>query len=180
MACSSHACLSTVHPAGFVATLKSLHVTVGSLHVTVANKMLRRRAQPLAGLAAVTILVAAAAAATPVTRADEPVLHHVTYTVTAQHRVGADIYFRDADPPGWAEYSHDPYQFSPKVEADVGPATRWTRDVWLAAPDQWAMVIATSGMSPATPDLHCELAIDGTVVATNHGVKGALCSVRHW
>ncbi len=144
-----------------------------------ANNMLRRAAQSLAGLAA-TIVVATVVAATPVARADEPVLHHVTYTVTAQRRVNAAIYFRDADPPGWAEYSHDPYQFSPKVEADVGPGTRWIRDVWLAAPDEWAMVIATGGMSPATADFHCELAVDGTVVATNNGARGALCSVRHW
>jgi len=127
-----------------------------------------------------TLLVATAGGAIALARADEPVLHHVTYTVTAERPVNADIYFRDTDPPSWAEYSHNPYQFSPKVEADVGPGIRWTHHVMLAAPDHWAMVSATSGLSPATPHVHCELAVDGAVVATGNGAKGALCSLRHW
>ncbi|SOX54940.1 hypothetical protein MAAFP003_3620 [Mycobacterium ahvazicum] len=127
-----------------------------------------------------TLFVAMASAATPATHADPPALHRVTYTVSAERSAAADIYFRDADPASWAEYSHNPYQFSPKVEANVGPSARWTRDVWLATPDQWAMVSATSGLAPVTPNFHCELAVDGAVVATNNGAKGALCSLRHW
>ncbi|MFP1153625.1 hypothetical protein ACK280_16145 [Mycobacterium sherrisii] len=127
-----------------------------------------------------TLLVAISTGAIAHAHADQPALHHVTYTVTAQRTVNAEIYFRDTDPPSWAEYSHDPYQFSPKVEAVVGPDMRWTRDVMLAAPDQWAMVSATSGLSPTTANFHCELAIDGQVVATNSGTKGTLCSIRHW
>lgn len=122
------------------------------------------------------ISTAAAAAA----GADQPVLHHVTYTVTAERPVHANIYFRDTDPLNWAEYSHDPYQFSPKVEADVGPGARWTHEVMLADPEQWAMVSVTGGPSAATAGLHCELSVDSAVVASNDGAKGALCSMRHW
>jgi hypothetical protein len=56
----------------------------------------------------------------------------------------------------------------------------WTLDVMLANPDQWAMVTATSLDSPQTPNFHCVLAVDGQVVATHQGPKGALCSIRHW
>jgi hypothetical protein len=143
------------------------------------NAVGRKLTRSVVGLGA-TLLVATAAGVPARAGADEPVLHRVTYTVTAERPVNAAIYFRDTDPPGWADYSHDPYQFSPKIEADVGPGKPWIRDVMLADPDQWAMVSATSGLSPATPQFHCRLVVDGVVVATNDGAKGALCSLRHW
>jgi hypothetical protein len=117
--------------------------------------------------------------ATP-SHADEPVLHHVKYTVSAQNPTSADIYYRDTDPPNWADYSHNPYVFSPKVEADIGPDKAWVLEAWLADPGRWAMVTATSGMSADRPMFHCELTVDGDVVDSNEGAKGALCSLRHW
>jgi hypothetical protein len=91
------------------------------------------------------------------------------------------IYYRDTDPPNWADYSHNPYQFSPKVEADVGPNQQWNLDVGLVNPDEWAMVVAsTGGESTKAPNIHCALAVDGAVVATHQGPKGALCSIRNW
>jgi hypothetical protein len=113
-------------------------------------------------------------------RAEEPILHHVQYTVTAENPFRADIYYRDTDPPTFADYSHNPYQFSPKVEADVGPDRPWVLEVMLVDPDQWAMVTATSGLSPDTSMVHCELAVDGVVVDSNDGPEGALSSLRHW
>ncbi|MCP9273342.1 hypothetical protein [Mycolicibacterium arenosum] len=113
--------------------------------------------------------------------AAEPPLRHVKYTVfTETPYAGAEIYYRDVDPPNFAEYSHNPYLYSPNVEADLGPNQMWTLDVMLANPDQWAMVTATSLDSPQRPNFHCVLAVDGVVVATNQGPKGALCSIRHW
>jgi hypothetical protein len=112
--------------------------------------------------------------------ADEPVLHHVKYTVSVQNSLSADIYYRDTDPPTWADYSHDPYLFSPKVEADIGPERPWVLEAWLADPGQWAMVTATTVSSGQASMFHCDLAIDGVVVDSNEGPKGALCSVRHW
>ena len=112
--------------------------------------------------------------------ADEPVLHQVTYTLYTEQPFFAEIYYRDTDPPDFAQYSHDPYQFSPNVEADLGPDRPWVLTVWLANPQQWAMVLGTSGLSPNPPAFHCSLAVEGTVAVTNSGAKGALCSLRHW
>ena len=106
--------------------------------------------------------------------------HTVTYTVTTDMPVTADIYYRDVDPPTWADYSHNPYQYSPKARFDIAPDRPWVLEVALADPDRWAMVSATSGPSPVEPAFRCELAVDGVVVATGQGPKGALCSVRHW
>ncbi|BBY41753.1 hypothetical protein [Mycolicibacterium celeriflavum] len=109
-----------------------------------------------------------------------PPLHNVKYSVFAEQPFYVDIYYRDVDPPNWAAYSHNPYEFSPKVQAQVGPDQQWNLDVQLADPNRWAMVTATSGPGEATPNIHCVLAVDGVVVATHQGPKGALCSIRNW
>ena len=164
------------------------------------SALLRARLQ--AGLAALTTLMAATVLLpTGVSQADPvepppPPLRHVQYTVfTEQPYTGAEIYYRDTDPPNWAEYSHNPYLYSPNIEAALGPDQQWNLDVWLpmladrlrdldvwlANPDAWAMVtagIATD--STAMPNFHCVLAVDGVVVKTAQGPKGALCSIRAW
>jgi hypothetical protein len=121
-------------------------------------------------------------AATAVADSDPPPapLHNVHYTIWAEQPYHVDVYYHDADPPNWGDYSHNPYQFTPKVSADVGPTMQWNLDVGLADPNEWAMVVATSGRGPNTPNVHCALAVDGAVVATNQGPKGALCSIRNW
>jgi hypothetical protein len=140
-----------------------------------------RRSLPAFG-AAVLLAMAGVAAIPAISRADEgdPVLHHVKYSIWADTPVNAEIYYRDTDPPTFADYSHNPYQYSPNVEADVGPDKQWVLDVMLADPNQWAMVIGTKPRSETNPGFHCVLAVDGAVVIVNSGLKGALCSIRHW
>lgn len=126
------------------------------------------------------LLGSALAVATPA-QAD-PVLHQVRYTVTADAPYFAHIYYRDSEPALFSDYSHNPYAFSPRADADIGPGNPWVFDAMLADPDLWAMVVVQSGESPnfPTPGFHCELAVDGTVVKTDSGPKGALCSIRNW
>ena len=108
-------------------------------------------------------------------------LHNVHYTVWAEQTFNVEIFYRDTDPANWGDYSHNPYQFSPNVEADVGPNQQWNLDVGLVNPDEWAMVVAgTGGETSKTPNIHCALAVDGVVVKTNQGPRGALCSLRNW
>jgi hypothetical protein len=141
------------------------------------------RARVLSGLAAVMTLMAVLPVATA--QADDPPpppLHKVQYTVWTEQPYGnAEIYYRDTDPPNWQEYSHNSYLYSPNVEAHVGPNQKWNLEVFLADPDSWAMV--TTGIqadSTAEPNFHCVLAVDGAVVKTAQGPKGALCSIRSW
>ncbi|KUI29033.1 hypothetical protein [Mycobacterium sp. GA-2829] len=114
--------------------------------------------------------------------AAQPVLHDVRYTVTADAPFYVDIYYREVDPPTFSDYSHNPYVFSPKVEADVGPDRPWVFETRLADPTMWALVLVQSGESPElqAPKLNCELSVDGTVVKTASGTRGALCSIRNW
>ncbi|KHO24020.1 hypothetical protein QQ44_17915 [Mycolicibacterium setense] len=111
-----------------------------------------------------------------------PPLHHVQYTVTADAPYWAHIYYRDSEPEIFSDYSHNPYQFSPRVDVDIAPDKPWVFDAMLADPDLWAMVLVQSGESPnfPTPGFNCKLAVDGVVVKTNSGPKGALCSIRNW
>jgi hypothetical protein len=144
--------------------------------------MFPRRLRSLAVLLpAVAAVLASLMPGMPAASADDLVLHHVKYTVFSETPFrNAEIYYRDVEPTNFAEYSHNPYAFSPNVEADVGPNQMWTLDVMLANPDQWAMVTAGSMDSPHRPNFHCVIAVDGQVVVTNQGPKGALCSIRNW
>jgi hypothetical protein len=133
------------------------------------------------GCAALLVIWPCAAATTVATAgAQEPVLHRVTYRVTAAEPTDAKIYYRDVDPPNWADYSHNPYLFSPEVDVTLGPDKGWVLEVMLAEPDRWAMVAVTQDVSRAQGIMHCELAVDGVVVRSADGPKGALCSVRPW
>lgn len=131
-------------------------------------------------LVAITGLAVLLAIAVPAGADAQPSLRQVTYTVTADHPVAADIYYRDVDPATWADYSHNPYLFSPRARVDLGPDRPWVMTVSLADPDRWAMVSATSGRLPEEPMFRCELAVDGDVVATGQGPNGALCALRNW
>jgi hypothetical protein len=111
-----------------------------------------------------------------------PPAYNVRYTVTADAPVNAEIYYRDTDPPTFSDYSHDPYLFSPSAEATVGPGKPWVLEATLADPIQWGMVtVQARGALPlAAAGFNCTMAINGVVVKTNSGPKGALCSLRNW
>jgi hypothetical protein len=132
--------------------------------------------------AAVLLAMAGVLVFPAISRADEgdPPLHHVKYSVWSETPVHAQIYYRDTDPPTFADYSHNPYQYSPGAEADIGPNQPRVLDVMLANPNQWAMVIGTKPRSTDSHAFHCVLAVDGAVLVVNGGLKGALCSIRQW
>ena len=112
--------------------------------------------------------------------ADDPVMHHVKYTVTAQNPIYTDIYYLDHEPAQFSDYSHNPYSFSPHIDVDLGPGKSWSYELDLSKPDVYAMVVASTGTEPGTPGLHCVLAVDGAVVVAKDGLKGVLCSLRNW
>jgi len=135
----------------------------------------------LATVSALTVLGTATAGTVPAV-AEEPPLHHVRYTVTADGPIWAIIYYRDSEPAVFSDYSHNPFQFSPRADADIGPEKPWVRDAMLADPNMWAMVVVQSGESLGFPNpaFHCRLEVDGVVVKTDSGPKGALCSIPNW
>jgi hypothetical protein len=129
-----------------------------------------------ATLVAVTGLLVGAGRA----HADDPVMHHVKYTLTVQNPIYANIYYIDQEPAMFSDYSHDPYRFTPNVQTDIAPGKPWSFDVNMSKPDVWAMVVVNTGPEPGTPEFHCELSVDGAVVVSNNGPRGVLCSIRSW
>ena len=125
-------------------------------------------------------LTAIGVAAAPAYADDDLPLHHVKYTLTAQKPIYAEIYYLDQEPEIFANYSHNPYQYTPNVEADLGPNQTWTYELDLHKPEEWAQVLANTGGEPGTPNFHCEIAVDGVVKVSKDGAKGVLCSIRGW
>lgn len=125
--------------------------------------------------------VAALAAAGPAGADDVP--HRVRYSVSATQTAKVSIYYREVQPPNFGEYSHNPYQYSPRADVTVGPNQPWIFETTLADPQDWAMVVASLPEHRAelpAPGFVCELRVDDVVVATDAGTKGALCSLRTW
>lgn len=110
----------------------------------------------------------------------EQTLHSVRYTLTAAKPIHADIYYLDQEPPTFADWSHNPYQFVPNIQADVGPSQTWVYELVLADPNQWAFFTSSTGSEPGTAMFRCELAVDGVVVVSKEGPKGVICSIRPW
>jgi hypothetical protein len=130
--------------------------------------------------ATLAMMVTATTFAVP-SRADDPVMHQVRYVVTSANPIYADIYYLDQQPVVFSDYSHNPYQFTPNVRADIAPGHPWVSPVvMLSNPDDYAMVTVSTGTEPGTPQFHCALIVDGAVVVSNDGAKGVLCSLRNW
>lgn len=150
--------------------------------VPLARPTRNRVSKRVLAIGAMVAMAVSTMAMQPASADDGPVQHRVTYTVTADSATAAGIYYRDVQPPTWAEYSHDPYQFSPRDDVRLEPGKPWLHEAMLADPTQWAMVTVTTAGQPARPGqvLHCTLAVDGTVIARADGPSGALCSLRNW
>ena len=111
----------------------------------------------------------------------DPVWHQVVYIVSSRTPAYVDIFYQDQDPTLFSDYSHNNYTFTPQVHADITPDKPWVQPVNLLNPDQWAMVSATTGHEPlAAGGIQCDLSVDGKVVVSKNGPKGALCSLRTW
>ena len=132
-------------------------------------------------LAATLAMVVTAIGFAAPSRADDPVMHQVRYVITSANPIYADIYYLDQQPDKFSDYSHNTYQFTPNVQADIAPGHPWVSPVvMLSDPNDYAMVTVSTGTEPGTPQFHCALVVDGAVVVSNDGAKGVICSLRSW
>ena len=132
-------------------------------------------------LAAMLAMVVTATTFAAPSRADDPVMHPVTYVITSASPIYADIYYLDQQPAKFSDYSHNPYQYTPNVRADIAPGHPWVSPtVMLSDPNDYAMVTVSTGTEPGIPQFHCALVVDGKVVASSDGAKGVTCSLRLW
>jgi hypothetical protein len=136
-----------------------------------------RRATGRVGAA--LMVAAAGVAVTCGTSSADPAGHQVTYTVTAQDSLMANISYMNTDPPSMAAYNADSSKYLNSVHTPIAPGEPLVYTATLADPNQWALVTASGGLR-VNPQFHCEIAVDGQVVVQQDGGSGVTCSTRPW
>ena len=132
---------------------------------------------------ALAILLTSGLLASAPASADDSAPHRVRYSVSATQTAQALVYYREVQPPNFGDYSHNPYEYSPRADVTIGPNQPWIFETTLADPQDWAMVVVSlpgHHQELPSPGFVCELRVDDVVVATDAGTKGALCSMRTW
>jgi hypothetical protein len=140
------------------------------------------------GAAVATLTAAAGVGAVlvnpPIAQAD-PAGHQVTYTVTSPNNLTATVQYLNADPPSQAAYNADSSKFMTSVQAPISGGQPVVYTTTLANPNQWAFISASgilhwpdSGNGPAS--FHCEIAVDGQVVAHQDATSVVTCATRPW
>ena len=127
-----------------------------------------------------------AAAVGPSTATADPSGHQVTYTITTTGNLTGNVRYMYSDPPSQAGYDANSSQYMNTVSATFTGGQPLVYTATLAHPNQWAIVTASGGChwpdcgSGSTPELHCEIAVDGQVVVTQNATTGVTCSTRPW
>ncbi|OBI61007.1 MULTISPECIES: hypothetical protein [unclassified Mycobacterium] len=129
-------------------------------------------------ISAAALAAAAGLAFTPaISHADG---HQVTYTVTSPNNLTATVSYVSSDPPSQAAYNADPSKFTTSVQAPLSGGAPVTYTATLANPNQFATITASgmlhwpdSGNGPA--QFHCEIAVDGQVVAHADATTTVTC-----
>jgi len=140
---------------------------------------------------ATTLIVAVAALAlAPWTSSAGPGGHNVTYTITANRELYAQIRYMAAEPPNMTVYAENMPKYMFTSRPKVSPDVPWSYAATLATPGQWATVSASDQIplhrsvldapEAANPKFHCEIAIDGRVVVSQQGGREVSCTTRAW
>ncbi len=134
----------------------------------------------------VTFAAALGVAVTPATSFADPTGHQVTYTVTATGNLTGNVRYMNSDPPSQAAYDANSSQYMNSVQTAFTAGQPLVYTATLANPNQWAIVTASGGChwpdcdSSNVPQIQCQIAVDGQVVATNSATTGVTCSTRRW
>jgi hypothetical protein len=112
--------------------------------------------------------------------------HQVTYTITATGNLTGQVRYMNSDPPSQAAFNSNSAQYMTTVQAAFSAGAPLVYTATLANPNQWAYVNASGGChwpdcgSGATPEIQCQIAVDGQVVVTQNATTGVTCSTRPW
>jgi hypothetical protein len=119
----------------------------------------------------------AVVASAPATSHAEPTVPNVKYVLTSDTGVTMEVSYLAVAPPSMEAYNADPYAFLKKEEVP----TPWEFSTTLADP-QWAFLqTGRAGHGgQASPRPHCEIAVDGQVVASDTQDSAAFCRLSRW
>ncbi|MCV7097214.1 hypothetical protein [Mycobacterium kubicae] len=140
----------------------------------------------LASAVAMALVAAVVGLIAPATSYADPAGHQVTYTVTTTGNLTGNVRYMSSDPPSQAAYDANSSQFMTTAPATFTADQPLVYTATLANPNQWAIVSASGGChwpdcgSGSTPELHCQIAVDGQVVVEQRATTGVTCSTRPW
>ena len=112
--------------------------------------------------------------------------HQVTYTITATGNLTGQVRYMNSDPPNQAAFNNNSSQFMTTTQAAFSAGQPLVYNATLTNPNQWAYINASGGChwpdcgSGATPEIQCQIAVDGQVVVTQSATTGVTCSTRPW
>ncbi|GAB3030804.1 hypothetical protein MBOU_20830 [Mycobacterium bourgelatii] len=136
--------------------------------------------------AAAAVVGAWAATASAATSHADPAGHQVTYTITSTGNLTGNVRYINSDPPSQAAFDANSSQYLLTVPTTFSPGDPLVYTTTLNNPNQWAFVTASGGCkwpdcsSGVLAELHCEIAVDGQVVANQTATTGVTCSTRPW
>lgn len=144
-------------------------------------------ARKVTGGVGLSIFAAAAAVAgTPASSHADPPGHQVTYTITATGNLTGNVRYMNSDPPSQAAFDDNSSQYLKSAQAAFGAGQPLVYTTTLADPNRWAFVNASGGChwpdcdSGNTPELTCQIAVDGQTVVTQTATTGVTCATRRW
>jgi hypothetical protein len=112
--------------------------------------------------------------------------HQVIYTITATGNLTGQVRYMNSDPPDQAAFNNNSSQYMTTTQAAFSAGQPQVYNATLTNPNQWAYINASGGChwpdcgSGATPEIQCQIAVDGQVVVTQSATTGVTCSTRPW
>ena len=126
------------------------------------------------------MLAAAGLMSTPAVAGAAPSGHQVRYTITAGQDANLSVNYLFADPANKSALDANPNAFLRSERVSVAPGSPWVFETTLTD-TSWAYVMAGGAARyNGTPNPHCEIAIDGNVVAQQDGETAATCTLKPW
>jgi len=110
----------------------------------------------------------------------EPAVHQVRYTVTTAQEETVSLNYLATEPQSQSAYNANPDSFLRNEQVTIAPGAPWLFETTLND-TSWAYVRAGGAARySGTPNPHCEIAIDGNVVAQQDGEIAATCALKPW
>jgi hypothetical protein len=131
-------------------------------------------------LLATGIIAVAGVATTYAPAAAEPGTHQVRYTITTGQEATVNLSYLSTEPENRAAFDANPNAYLRNERVTVAPGAPWVFETTLKD-TSWAYVMAGGAARyNGTPNPHCDIAIDGNVVAQQDGETAATCALKPW
>ena len=110
----------------------------------------------------------------------EPAVHQVRYTITTGQEATVNLNYLAAEPASQSAYNANPDAYMRNERVTITPGAPWVFETTLKD-TSWAYVMAGAAAHyNGTANPHCDIAIDGNVVAQQDGESVVTCALKSW